>query len=139
LESVEARRLGYKKNEFVYEEDIKLLKCNPHEDLQDKRVIDGGCSRHMTGNMSCPTYYEETNEGYVAIGGNPKGGKITGRGKFDGKVDEGFFVGYSLKSKAFRVFNNKTRIVEENLHIRFNKNTPNTAGSGQNWLLILMH
>ncbi|GKA15820.1 putative ribonuclease H-like domain-containing protein [Tanacetum coccineum] len=40
-------------------------------------------------------------------------------GKFDGKADEGFFVGYSLNSKAFRVFNSRTRIVEENLHIRF--------------------
>ncbi|GKB86231.1 putative ribonuclease H-like domain-containing protein [Tanacetum coccineum] len=39
-------------------------------------------------------------------------------GIFDGKADEGFFVGYSLNSKAFRVFNNRTRIVEENLHIR---------------------
>ncbi|GKF09706.1 retrovirus-related pol polyprotein from transposon TNT 1-94, partial [Tanacetum coccineum] len=39
-------------------------------------------------------------------------------GKFDGKTDEGFFVGYSLNSKAFRVFNSRTRIVEENLHIR---------------------
>nr|GEV07385.1 retrovirus-related Pol polyprotein from transposon TNT 1-94 [Tanacetum cinerariifolium] len=38
--------------------------------------------------------------------------------KFDGKADEGFFVGYSLNSKAFRVFNSRTRIVEENLHIR---------------------
>ncbi|GKD70435.1 putative ribonuclease H-like domain-containing protein, partial [Tanacetum coccineum] len=38
-------------------------------------------------------------------------------GKFDGKADEGFFVRYSLNSKAFRVFNSRTRIVEENLHI----------------------
>nr|GEX36239.1 hypothetical protein [Tanacetum cinerariifolium] len=55
-------------------------------------------------------------------------------GKFDGKADEGFFVGYSLNSKAFRVFNNRTRIVEENLHIRFSENTPNIAGTGLNWL-----
>ncbi|GKA47012.1 retrovirus-related pol polyprotein from transposon TNT 1-94 [Tanacetum coccineum] len=34
-------------------------------------------------------------------------------GKFDGKADEGFFVGYSLNSKAFRVFSSRTRIVEE--------------------------
>ncbi|GJZ46430.1 putative ribonuclease H-like domain-containing protein [Tanacetum coccineum] len=46
-------------------------------------------------------------------------------GKFDGKADEGFFVGYSLNSKAFKVFNSRTRIVEENLHIRFSKSTPN--------------
>nr|GEX98853.1 retrovirus-related Pol polyprotein from transposon TNT 1-94 [Tanacetum cinerariifolium] len=55
-------------------------------------------------------------------------------GKFDGKADEGFFVGYSLNSKAFKVFNNITRIVEENLHIKFNENTPNITGSGPNWI-----
>ncbi|GKC87474.1 putative ribonuclease H-like domain-containing protein [Tanacetum coccineum] len=55
-------------------------------------------------------------------------------GKFNGKADEGFFIGYSTNSKAFRVFNSKTRIVEENLHVRFNKNTPNMVGSGPNWL-----
>nr|GEV26897.1 hypothetical protein [Tanacetum cinerariifolium] len=54
--------------------------------------------------------------------------------KFDGKADEGFFIGYSLSSKAFRVFNNRTRIVEENLHIMFSKNTPNVVGSGPDWL-----
>nr|GEW28170.1 ribonuclease H-like domain-containing protein [Tanacetum cinerariifolium] len=51
-------------------------------------------------------------------------------GKFDGKADEGFFVRYSLNSKAFRVFNSRRRIVEENLHIRFSENTPNVIGSG---------
>ncbi|GJY24791.1 retrovirus-related pol polyprotein from transposon TNT 1-94, partial [Tanacetum coccineum] len=49
-------------------------------------------------------------------------------GKFDGKTDEHFFVGYSLNSKAFRVFNSRTRIVEENLHIRFSESTPNVVG-----------
>ncbi|GJU51217.1 uncharacterized mitochondrial protein-like protein [Tanacetum coccineum] len=216
-------------------------------DVQDQGVIDSGCSRHMIGNMSYLTDYEEIDGGYVAFGGNPKGGKITGRvprknnmysvdlkniipkegltclfakatsdeselwhtrlghinfkpmnkwlreiyvrddysrfswvfflatkdetsgilksfitrvenlidqrvkvircdnrtefknkemnqfcerkGKFDGKSDEGFFVGYSINSKAFRVFNSGTRIVEENLHVQFSKNTPNIAGS----------
>ncbi|GKF65969.1 putative ribonuclease H-like domain-containing protein [Tanacetum coccineum] len=37
-------------------------------------------------------------------------------GKFNGKADEGFFVGNSVNSKAFRVFNSRTRIVEETLH-----------------------
>ncbi|GKC72745.1 putative ribonuclease H-like domain-containing protein [Tanacetum coccineum] len=55
-------------------------------------------------------------------------------GKFDGKADEGFFVGYSTNSKAFRVFNSRTRIVEENLHVQFSENTSNIAGSGSNWL-----
>nr|GEU72991.1 ribonuclease H-like domain-containing protein [Tanacetum cinerariifolium] len=117
---------------------------------QDKVVIDIGCSRHMTRNMSYLTNYEEIDGGYVAFGGKTKGGKITRREavntdcyvqnkvlvvkphnktpyelfhdrtpalsfmrpfrchvtilntkdhlrKFDGKADEGFFVGYSLK------------------------------------------
>nr|GEX05169.1 ribonuclease H-like domain-containing protein [Tanacetum cinerariifolium] len=52
-------------------------------------------------------------------------------GKFDGKANKGFFIGYSLNSKAFRV---RTRIMEENLHIRFSENTPNIIGSGPDWL-----
>ncbi|GJX02987.1 retrovirus-related pol polyprotein from transposon TNT 1-94 [Tanacetum coccineum] len=271
-------------------------KGNPQMDLQDQGVIDSGCSRHMTRNMSYLTNYEEIDEGYVAFGVNPKGGKITGKctiktgkaaqslfrftwvlflatkdetscilksfingiendhkvkvircdngtefknremnlfcemkgilrqfsiartpqqnevakrrnrtlieaartmladsklpttfwaeavniacyvqnrvlvvkphnktpyelfhgrtptlsfmrpfgclvtilntidhlGKFDGKADEGFFVGYSLNSKAFRVFNSRTRIVEENLHIRFSESTPNVIGTQSN-------
>ncbi|GJV91976.1 retrovirus-related pol polyprotein from transposon TNT 1-94 [Tanacetum coccineum] len=55
-------------------------------------------------------------------------------GKFDGKADEGFFVGYSVNMKAFIVFNSRTRIVEENLHITFLENKPNVAGSGPEWL-----
>ncbi|GJT69690.1 putative ribonuclease H-like domain-containing protein [Tanacetum coccineum] len=50
---------------------------NPQMDLQDQGVIDSGCSRHMTWNVSYLTDYEEMDGGYVAFGGNPKGGKIT--------------------------------------------------------------
>ncbi|GJZ82119.1 hypothetical protein Tco_0647113 [Tanacetum coccineum] len=53
---------------------------NPQMDLQDQGVIDSGCLRHMTGNMSYLTDYEEIDGGYVAFGGNSKGGKIIGRG-----------------------------------------------------------
>nr|GEY13352.1 ribonuclease H-like domain-containing protein [Tanacetum cinerariifolium] len=45
----------------------------------DQRVIDSGCSRHMTWNMSYLTNYEEIDGGYVAFRGNPKGGKTTGK------------------------------------------------------------
>ncbi|GKB73438.1 retrovirus-related pol polyprotein from transposon TNT 1-94, partial [Tanacetum coccineum] len=158
------------------------MMANQQMYLPGQGVIDSGCSRHMTGNMSYLTDYEEIDGGYVAFGGNPKGGKITGKeavntacyvqnrvlvvkphnktsyelfhgrtptlsfmrrfgchvtilntidhlGKFDGKVDEGFFVRYSLNSKAFRVFNSRTKIVEENLHIRFSGITPNVVGT----------
>nr|GEV78562.1 hypothetical protein [Tanacetum cinerariifolium] len=49
---------------------------NPQQDLQEKRVIDSGYSRHMTGNMSYIYEYEEIDGGYVAFGGDPKRGKI---------------------------------------------------------------
>nr|GEZ21566.1 hypothetical protein [Tanacetum cinerariifolium] len=55
-------------------------------------------------------------------------------GKFDEKADEGFLVGYSVSSKAFRVFNSRTRILQENLRIIFLENQPNVAGSGPTWL-----
>ncbi|GJS30701.1 ribonuclease H-like domain-containing protein [Tanacetum coccineum] len=58
-------------------------------------------------------------------------------GKFEGKSDEGFLVGYSLNSKAFRVYNLETKRVEENLHITFLENKPNVAGKGPNWLFDL--
>nr|GEW72908.1 hypothetical protein [Tanacetum cinerariifolium] len=50
---------------------------NPQVNLQDQRVIDSRCSRHMTQNMSYLTDNEEIDGAYVAFGGNPKGGKIT--------------------------------------------------------------
>nr|GEV25949.1 retrovirus-related Pol polyprotein from transposon TNT 1-94 [Tanacetum cinerariifolium] len=45
-------------------------------------------------------------------------------GKFDGKSNEWIIVGNSTISKAFRVYNIRTRKVEENLHITFLKNKP---------------
>ncbi|GJT33919.1 ribonuclease H-like domain-containing protein [Tanacetum coccineum] len=55
-------------------------------------------------------------------------------GKFDGKSDEGFFVGYSLSSKAFRVYNTRTWRVKEKLHIRFLENKPMIEGNGPKWM-----
>ncbi|GJS27186.1 putative ribonuclease H-like domain-containing protein [Tanacetum coccineum] len=55
-------------------------------------------------------------------------------GKFDGKADEGFFVRYSTNSKSYRVLNSRTKIVEENLHVKFSEETPNIARNGPNWL-----
>nr|GEW05417.1 putative ribonuclease H-like domain-containing protein [Tanacetum cinerariifolium] len=190
---------------------------NPQLELQEKGVIDSGFSRDMTGNMSYLSEYKEIDGGYVAFGGDPKGGKITSKGqistgkldfkdvyfvkelkfnlfsvsqkcgkknsvlfidtqcvvlspdfklldesqvllrvpkknnmysvglknvapsggKFDGKGDEGFFVGYFVNSKAFRVFNSRTRIVEETLDITFLENKPSITGSEPTWLFYI--
>ncbi|GJS97603.1 putative ribonuclease H-like domain-containing protein [Tanacetum coccineum] len=58
-------------------------------------------------------------------------------GKFDGKSDEGYLLGYSTTSKAFRVYNKRTKRVEENLHINFLEDQPNVAGTGPNWMFDL--
>nr|GEX94416.1 hypothetical protein [Tanacetum cinerariifolium] len=55
-------------------------------------------------------------------------------GKFDAKGDEGYFVRYSMSSKAFRVFNKRTKKVEENLHVDFFENKLIEKGAGPNWL-----
>nr|GEV82883.1 ribonuclease H-like domain-containing protein [Tanacetum cinerariifolium] len=59
---------------------VKGNEGNPHIDLQEKGVIDSGCSRHMTGNMSYLIDYKEIDRGYIAFGGNPKRGKIIRKG-----------------------------------------------------------
>nr|GEU40263.1 hypothetical protein [Tanacetum cinerariifolium] len=181
---------------------VNAAQGNPQYALKDKGVIDSGYSRHMIRNMSYLSDFEELNGGYVAFGGNPKSGKIFGKGKikidsllsipfwaeavntacyvqnrvlvtkphnktpyellhgrtpsigfmrpfgypvtilntldslgkFERKVDEGFLVRYSVNSKAFRVFNSRTRIVQETLHVNFLENKPNLRGSGPTWL-----
>nr|GEV55507.1 ribonuclease H-like domain-containing protein [Tanacetum cinerariifolium] len=54
--------------------------------------------------------------------------------KFKAKGDEGYFIGYSMSSKAFRVFNKRTRRVKENLHVEFLENKAIEKGAGLNWL-----
>ncbi|GJY10209.1 hypothetical protein Tco_0378394 [Tanacetum coccineum] len=76
---------------------------NPQQDLKDKGVIDSGCSRHMTRNRSYLIDYEEIDGGFVAFGGNSKGGKITGKGKIrNGKLD--FEDVYFVKELKFNLF-----------------------------------
>ncbi|GJY14626.1 putative ribonuclease H-like domain-containing protein [Tanacetum coccineum] len=76
---------------------------NPQYTLQDQGIIDSGCSTHMTGNKSFLTNYQEIDGGFVAFGGSPKGGKITGKGKIrTGKLD--FEDVYFVKELKFNLF-----------------------------------
>nr|GEV47736.1 ribonuclease H-like domain-containing protein [Tanacetum cinerariifolium] len=58
-------------------------------------------------------------------------------GKFTEKSDEGFLVGYSQSSKAFKVYNLETKRVKEIMHINFLENKPNVAGKRPTWLFDL--
>ncbi|GJX98079.1 ribonuclease H-like domain-containing protein [Tanacetum coccineum] len=76
---------------------------NPQYTLQDQRILDSRCSRHMTGNKSFFTYYQEVDGGFVAFAGSPKGGKITRKGKIrTRKLD--FEDVYFVKELKFNLF-----------------------------------
>ncbi|GJX50768.1 ribonuclease H-like domain-containing protein, partial [Tanacetum coccineum] len=58
----------------------------PQRALQNKGIVDSGCSRHMTGNKAYLAEYQDFNGGPVAFGGSK--GYITGKGKIKtGKLD----------------------------------------------------
>nr|GEZ93207.1 hypothetical protein [Tanacetum cinerariifolium] len=77
--------------------------CNPQYALKDKGVIDSGCSRYMTENMSYLSEFEEINSRYVAFGGNSKGGKISGKEKI--KTGKLYFKDvYFVKELKFNLF-----------------------------------
>ncbi|GJR99733.1 putative ribonuclease H-like domain-containing protein [Tanacetum coccineum] len=78
---------------------------NPEILLQDHAVVDSGCSSHMTGNKAYLSDYEDFNGGFVAFGSDPKGGKITGKGKIKTAnldFDDVYFVD-ELKFNLFSV------------------------------------
>nr|GEW11730.1 hypothetical protein [Tanacetum cinerariifolium] len=82
---------------------VNAAKGNPQHALKDKGVIDSGCLRYMTGNMSYLFDFEELNGGYITFGGNPKGGKISRKGKIRiGKLD--FDDVYFVKELKFNLF-----------------------------------
>ncbi|GJU59680.1 putative ribonuclease H-like domain-containing protein [Tanacetum coccineum] len=102
---------------------------------EDQGYVNSGCSRHMTGNMSYLSDFMLFDGGYATFGGGAKGGKITGKGTLKtSKLD--FEDVYFVKElyKAFRVYNIRTRKVEENLHIRFLEYKPIIVSDGPKWL-----
>nr|GEV72801.1 ribonuclease H-like domain-containing protein [Tanacetum cinerariifolium] len=96
---------------------VKVNKGNPQQTLKDKGIIDSGCSRHMTGNKSFLSDFEEIDGGYVAFGGNHKGGKIYGEGKNKtGKLD--FDNVYFVKELKFNLFS-VSQICEKKNNVLF--------------------
>ncbi|GJX25281.1 putative ribonuclease H-like domain-containing protein [Tanacetum coccineum] len=92
----------------VGEQGINAVKSSAcwgdlHVALKDTGIFDSGCSRHMTGNKSYLTYYQDYDGGFVAFAGSSKGGKITGKGKIrTGNLD--FEDVYFVKELKFNLF-----------------------------------
>nr|GEX57022.1 putative ribonuclease H-like domain-containing protein [Tanacetum cinerariifolium] len=58
-------------------------------------------------------------------------------GKFDGKADEGYIVGYSASNKAYKVYNVPNKRVEESMNLRLLEEKPNVQGLGHEWYFDL--
>ncbi|GJY48668.1 ribonuclease H-like domain-containing protein [Tanacetum coccineum] len=121
------RRLGH----INFKNINKLVKENLVRDLPLKRFENDqtcvACLKGKQHRASCEMVLREYSRKLGLLSKN----------EFDEKSDEGFFVGYSLSSKAFRVYNIRTRKVQENLHIGFLENKPMIEGNGPKWLFDL--
>ncbi|GJR01819.1 putative ribonuclease H-like domain-containing protein [Tanacetum coccineum] len=69
-------KMNYQDHVYKYNGSYMLKKFE-----YDHAVVDSGCSSHMTGNKAYLSDFEYLNGGFVAFGSDPKGGKITGKGK----------------------------------------------------------
>nr|GEW98412.1 copia protein [Tanacetum cinerariifolium] len=105
---------------------------NLHQTLKGKGIVDSGCSRHMTRNKAYLVGYQDFNGGHVAFGGSK--GQITSKGKFTEKSDEGFLVGYSLSSKAFRPITAENKASHTAGPKETNNNTGAARANGTNFV-----
>nr|GEX72133.1 hypothetical protein [Tanacetum cinerariifolium] len=110
-------RVAKRKNRTLIENRVLVTK--PHKKTPYELLIGRSPNLEFMKPFGCPVTILNT---------------IDHLGKFERKADEGFLVGYSVNSKAFRVFNSRTKRVKENLHIKFLENKPNVAGRGPKWL-----
>ncbi|GJU19484.1 putative ribonuclease H-like domain-containing protein [Tanacetum coccineum] len=121
-----------KEIENLVDKKVKIIRSDNGTEFKNK-VLDDFCIEKSIKRIKCSqapqqkVVAERKNRPIEALEQNSLG-------KFDGKSDEGFFVGYSLSSKAFRVYNTRTRRVEENLHIGFLENKPMIERNGPKWL-----
>nr|GEU55425.1 hypothetical protein [Tanacetum cinerariifolium] len=92
---------------------VKATQDNSQHTLKNKGVINSSFSRYINGNISYLFDFKELNRGYVAFGGNPKGGKITGKGKIKtGTID--FDDVYFVKELKFNLFSFSQMCDEKN-------------------------
>ncbi|GJS12262.1 hypothetical protein Tco_0369058 [Tanacetum coccineum] len=133
---------------------VNAVKGSSWSSKRRSRLCDTWMFKHMDREPVYISDLKEFDGGLLPLGERAKGGKLCYNSSakwvllerrywdtieavdpFDEKfMNEGFFCGYSLNSKAFRVYNIRTRKVEENLHIRFLEDKPIIAGDGPKWL-----
>ncbi|GJR93768.1 retrovirus-related pol polyprotein from transposon TNT 1-94 [Tanacetum coccineum] len=94
-------------NTACYTQNRSLIRLRynktPYELMQDKKP--DLSFFHVFGSLCYPTNDHED------------------LGKFDAKADIGIFVGYAPAKKAFRIYNRRTRIITETIHVTFDELT----------------
>nr|GEU77224.1 retrovirus-related Pol polyprotein from transposon TNT 1-94 [Tanacetum cinerariifolium] len=112
---------------------VKIIMCNNGQnrvvERRNRTLIEAARTMVLVNKSQNKTPYELFNGRTPAIGFlKPFGyqvmilNTIYNLGKFDAKGDGGYFIGYSMSSKAFKVFNKRTKRVKENLHVDFLEN-----------------
>nr|GEV26743.1 hypothetical protein [Tanacetum cinerariifolium] len=121
--------------------NARTLQQNGVAERRNRTLIEAAKTMVLVNKSQNKTPYELFNGRTLAIGFlKPFGchvmilNTLDHLGKFDAKRDEGYFIGYSMSSKAFRVFNKRTKRVEENLHVDFLENKLIEKGACPNWL-----
>nr|GEU52565.1 retrovirus-related Pol polyprotein from transposon TNT 1-94 [Tanacetum cinerariifolium] len=130
-------------NNIVPHKDLTCLvaKASADECIKQLTLVFYVQNKVLVNKAHNKTSYELFNDRTPAIGFLKSFGchvmilnTLDNLGKFEEKEDEGYFLGYSMSSKAFRVFNKRTKRVKENLHIEFLENKATEKVSGLNWL-----
>ncbi|GJR08086.1 putative ribonuclease H-like domain-containing protein [Tanacetum coccineum] len=120
--------------ENLVDKKVKIIRCDNGTEFKNRIMSEFYEQKGIKWEFSIARTSQQNDNKVFVVNHYNKSLYELFRGKFDGKSDEGFFVGYSLNSKAFRVYNIRTRKVEENLHIRFLEDKPIIAGDGPKWL-----
>ncbi|GJW09036.1 retrovirus-related pol polyprotein from transposon TNT 1-94 [Tanacetum coccineum] len=94
--SIEMKAADFLKEEKSSTETIKVLS------VKDSKI--NNTSKHTNSNWKCFIHNHKDH-----------------LGKFDEKDDDGYLLGYSLVSKAFRVFNARRQQTKETYHITFDE------------------
>ncbi|GJW44919.1 hypothetical protein Tco_0073718 [Tanacetum coccineum] len=99
----------------------QLVRVNPTiiTTLQDQGIFDSGCSRHMTGNKSFLTDYQEVDGGFVAFAGSPKGAEYVAAANCCGQVlwiqNQMLDYGFNFMNTKIHIDNESTICIVKNL------------------------
>ncbi|GJS74317.1 retrovirus-related pol polyprotein from transposon TNT 1-94 [Tanacetum coccineum] len=100
--------------------DIKVKQIRTDNETEFRNTeLESFCDeKGISQNFSSP-YTPEQNG--VAKKKNRTSLRLLEPWKFDAKADDGYFLGYSFNSKAFRVFNIRRQQIEETYHVTFDE------------------